>query len=49
LDVSSSVLPDDTEILSFIEKEYAWNSKIKGLLRSAENATDTASTEECDV
>jgi hypothetical protein len=28
----------------YIEKEYAWNSKIKGL-RSAENATDTASTE----
>ena len=39
------VFTDDTEILSFIEKEYAWNPKIKGLLRSAENATDTASTE----
>ena len=39
------VFTDDTEILSFIEKEYAWNPKIKGLLRSAENATDSASTE----
>ncbi|NGY37457.1 acylneuraminate cytidylyltransferase [Flavobacterium sp. XN-5] len=39
------VFTDDTEILSFIEKEYSWNPKIKGLLRSDENATDTASTE----
>lgn len=39
------VFTDDTEILSFIEKEYAWNPKIKGLLRNDENATDTASTE----
>jgi N-acylneuraminate cytidylyltransferase len=39
------VFTDDTDILCFIEKEYAWNSKIKGLLRSDKNATDTASTE----
>lgn len=39
------VFTDDNEILSFIEKEYAWNPKIKGLLRNDENATDTASTE----
>lgn len=39
------VFTDDSEILSFIEKEYTWNSKIKGLLRSDKNATDTASTE----
>ncbi|SEA89097.1 N-acylneuraminate cytidylyltransferase [Flavobacterium gillisiae] len=39
------VFTDDTEIISYIEKEYYWNSKIKVLLRSDENATDTASTE----
>ncbi|WPR71602.1 acylneuraminate cytidylyltransferase [Flavobacterium sp. NG2] len=39
------VFTDDCEILSFIEKEYAWNPRIKGLLRNDENATDTASTE----
>lgn len=39
------VFTDDTEILDFIEKEYAWNPKIKGLLRNDENATDIASTE----
>lgn len=39
------VFTDDSEILSFIEKEYTWNSKIKGLLRSDKNATGTASTE----
>ena len=39
------VFTDDTEIISYIEKEYYWNPKIKVLLRSDENATDTASTE----
>lgn len=39
------VFTDDIEILNFIEKEYTWNPKIKGLLRNDENATDTASTE----
>jgi len=39
------VFTDDTEIISYIEKEYYWNPKIKALLRSDENATDTASTE----
>lgn len=39
------VFTDDQEILSYIEKEYTWASKIKGLLRNTENANDTASTE----
>lgn len=39
------VFTDDAEILAFIEKEYAWSPKVKGLLRAAENANDTASTE----
>lgn len=39
------VFTDDTEIIHYIEKEYHWSSKVKVLLRSDENATDTASTE----
>lgn len=39
------VFTDDEAILSYIEKEYTWSSKIKGLLRNEENANDTASTE----
>lgn len=39
------VFTDDEEILAFIEKEYYWTSKVKGILRDAENANDTASTE----
>lgn len=39
------VFTDDEEILKYLEKEYTWTSKIKGLLRSNENANDTASTE----
>lgn len=39
------VFTDDEEILAFIEKEYVWSPKVKGLLRTAENANDTASTE----
>ena len=39
------VFTDDQEILSYIEKEYTWASKIKGLLRNDYNANDTASTE----
>ena len=39
------VFTDDEEILNYIEKEYAWTAKVKGLLRNDENANDTASTE----
>ncbi|MFT5251378.1 MAG: CMP-N-acetylneuraminic acid synthetase, partial [Flavobacteriales bacterium] len=39
------VFTDDTDILTYVENEYVWNPKIKTLLRSDENATDTASTE----
>lgn len=39
------VFTDDEEILAFINKEYYWTSKVKCLLRSDENANDTASTE----
>ncbi|MGL2988093.1 cytidylyltransferase domain-containing protein [Flavobacterium sp. RSSA_27] len=39
------VFTDDEDILAFIAKEYYWTSKVKGLLRSDQNATDTASTE----
>lgn len=39
------IFTDDKEIVSFIEKEYHWTSKVKALLRNAANASDTASTE----
>lgn len=39
------VFTDDQEILKFIQNEYSWTTKVKGLLRSNENANDTASTE----
>lgn len=39
------VFTDDSEIIEFIKKEYHWSSKVKSLMRDAENATDTASTE----
>lgn len=39
------VFTDDAEILSYIEKEYHWAPKVKGLLRDDANANDTASTE----
>lgn len=39
------VFTDDSEIIDYIDKEYHWTPKIKALLRSDENATDTASTE----
>ena len=43
------IFTDDEEILSFIQKEYSWSSKVKGLLRNEENANDTASTESAMV
>ena len=39
------VFTDDVEIIDYIAKEYHWTTKVKALLRSVENATDTASTE----
>lgn len=39
------VFTDDQEIIDYIHKEYHWTPKVKTLLRSKENATDTASTE----
>lgn len=39
------VFTDDQEIITFVNKEYAWTSKVKCLLRNDENANDTASTE----
>ncbi|WP_431122450.1 cytidylyltransferase domain-containing protein [Flagellimonas flava] len=39
------VFTDDEEIIAYIDKNYAWTDKVKPLLRSAENASDTASTE----
>ncbi|GGA89007.1 acylneuraminate cytidylyltransferase [Flavobacterium palustre] len=43
------VFTDDPEIIDFIHKEYYWTSKVKALLRSDDNATDTASTESAMV
>ncbi|MBU2952143.1 acylneuraminate cytidylyltransferase [Tamlana agarivorans] len=39
------VYTDDEGIIDFINKEYHWTAKVKGVLRSAESATDTATTE----
>lgn len=39
------VFTDDEEIITFLEKEYSWSPKVKGLLRNDVNANDTASTE----
>ncbi|MFV9550626.1 cytidylyltransferase domain-containing protein [Algibacter sp. PT7-4] len=39
------VYTDDESIIDFIAKEYHWTNKVKAVLRSAESATDTASTE----
>ena len=39
------VFTDDVEIIDYIAKEYHWTTKVKALLRSKENASDTASTE----
>lgn len=39
------VFTDDEEIIEYIGKNYAWTEKVKPLLRSSGNATDTASTE----
>jgi N-acylneuraminate cytidylyltransferase len=39
------VYTDDQDIIDFVNNEYHWTDKIKVLLRSAESASDTASTE----
>lgn len=39
------VFTDDTDIISFVEREYSWTDKISAVLRNDENACDTASTE----
>nr|WP_315164881.1 HAD hydrolase family protein [uncultured Flavobacterium sp.] len=39
------VFTNDTEIISYIEREYYWTSKVFAVLRNEENANDTASTE----
>lgn len=39
------VFTDDDEIIEFVEQQYTWTSKVKAILRKAENANDTASTE----
>lgn len=39
------VFTDDQEVIAFVEKEYHWEPKVKALLRSKNNASDTASTE----
>ncbi|MEL0455972.1 HAD hydrolase family protein [Flavobacteriaceae bacterium SZ-1-7] len=39
------VYTDDEGIIEFIKKEYHWTGKVKPLLRSAESASDSASTE----
>lgn len=39
------VFTDDEEILNYVEKEYHWTTKVKGLQRDDVNANDTASTE----
>lgn len=39
------VFTDDEDIINYVEKEYHWTTKVKGLLRNDANANDTASTE----
>lgn len=39
------VFTDDEEIISFVESQYNWTTKVKAILRNTENANDTASTE----
>jgi N-acylneuraminate cytidylyltransferase len=39
------VFTDDQEIITYVEREYHWTSKVNAVIRNPENATDTASTE----
>lgn len=40
------VFTDDETIINFVESQYRWTNKIKAVRRSAESASDTASTEQ---
>lgn len=39
------VYTDDEAIVEFINREYQWTDKVEAMIRSAQTATDTASTE----
>lgn len=39
------VFTDDNEIISFVNSQYKWTTKVKAVLRNDQNAVDTASTE----
>jgi len=43
------VFTDDEGIIDYVNKEYHWTNKVKVLRRSAESASDTASTEDAMV
>ncbi|APZ48119.1 cytidyltransferase [Polaribacter reichenbachii] len=43
------VFTDDLEIIDQVNKEYQWSNKVKTILRSDENASDTSSTEDAMV
>lgn len=39
------VYSDDQDLIDFVKKEYYWTNKVQAVLRSAESATDLATTE----
>ncbi len=39
------VYTDDEDIITFINKEYSWTTKVEAMMRSDESASDIASTE----
>ena len=43
------VYTDDMDIITYIEKEYSWCTKVNAVLREASTAVDTSSTEEAMV
>ncbi len=43
------VFTDDEGIIDYVTKEYQWTDKVKVMRRSAESASDTASTEDAMV
>lgn len=40
------VFTDDEDIIAYVNKNYSWSTKVSCVMRSAENASDTASTED---
>lgn len=40
------IFTDDAVIIDYVERNYKWTNKVSCVLRSDENATDTASTED---